>query len=87
MSTKEIIENYKEVFQGLGCLPGEHKIEIDETIKPVVTPCRKVAFKLREKLKQELDRMEEQNVICKENEPTEWVNAITTPLKKNGDYA
>ena len=85
MSTKEIIENYKEVFEGLGCLPGEHKIEIDENIKPVVTPCRKVAFKLRENLKQELDRMEEQNVICKENEPTEWVNAITTPLKKNCD--
>lgn len=76
-STQEIVKQYKDVFEGLGCLPGEHRIEVNERVRPVVTPCRKVAFKIRDKLKLELDRMEEHLVICKENEPTELVSAIT----------
>ena len=51
----------------------------------MVTPCRKIPFKLRNKLKAEIDKMEGQEVICTENEPTDWVNAIVTPMKKNGD--
>ena len=73
------------IYEGLGYIPGEHRIEVDERVTPVITPCRKVAFKLKDKLKQELDRMEDQQVICKESGPTDWVNAITTPVKKNGD--
>ena len=51
----------------------------------MVTPCRKIPFKLCNKLKAELDKMEAQEVICTENEPTDWVNGIVTPIKKNGD--
>ena len=65
-----LTESYKDVFEGLGCLPGEHKIQLDETVPPVIHPCRKVSFALHDKLKQELDRMEKAEVICKVEEPT-----------------
>ena len=84
-STNAIVEQFKDVFIGLGCLKGEYKIEVDKSVKPVVTPFRKIPFKLHKKLKAELDRMEKQGVMCTENEPTDWVNGIVTPIKKNGD--
>lgn len=40
---------FKNVFEGLGCLSGEHKIHIDETVTPVVHACHKVSFALRER--------------------------------------
>ena len=84
-STNAIAEQLKDLFIGLGCLKGEYKIEVDKSVKPVVTPCQKIPFKLHKKLKAELDRMEKQGVICMENEPTDWVNGIVTPIKKNVD--
>ena len=70
-STNAIVEQFKDVFIGLGCLKGEYKIEVDKSVKPLVTPCRKIPFKLHKKLKAELDRMGKQGVICTENEPTD----------------
>ena len=32
----ELLKGYYEVFTGLGCLPGEHTIEIDHSFTPVV---------------------------------------------------
>ncbi len=78
------MEEYKDVFEGLGCLPGEHRISIDDTVAPVVHACRKVPFALREKLKEELARMEKLDVIKRIDEPTDWVSSLVIVLKKNG---
>ncbi|XP_038139714.1 uncharacterized protein LOC119782701 [Cyprinodon tularosa] len=67
-----LMEEYKDCFEGLGCLPGEHKICVDKSVSPVVHPCRKIPFALRNKLKEELVRMEKLGVIKKIDEPTEW---------------
>ena len=63
---KILVKQYKNVVEGLGCTEGEYIIEVDKDIKPVVTPCRKIPFQLQKKLQRELKRMEEQSVICKE---------------------
>lgn len=34
-----LVMEYKDVFEGLGCLPGEHKIHIDGTVTPLVPAC------------------------------------------------
>ena len=52
-SDPSIFDEY--VFGELGCLPGEYHINIDETVKPVVHPPRRVPFALRHKLKAELE--------------------------------
>ena len=80
------IENdYDDVFEGLGCLPGEHGITVDPSVKPVQKPCRRVPFALEDKVKLELLRMEQLGVITKVEEPTEWVNSFVTVTKKSGD--
>ena len=48
-----LMEEYRDCFEGLGCLPGEYKIQVDENVPPVVHPCRKIPFKLRGKLTEE----------------------------------
>ena len=79
-----VFEKYQDIFEGLGCIPGEYNIEIDPSVTPVVHPCRKIPFKQHESLKNELIRMEQMNVIAKVNEPTEWVSSIVLASKSNG---
>lgn len=82
-SLPEILREYPDVFQGLGCLPGEHKIQLDPRVKPVVHPPRKVPLAIRDKVKEELDRMEELGVVSRQTEPTEWVSSMVTVVKPN----
>lgn len=82
-SLPEILCEYPDVFQGLGCLSGEHTIQIDPSVKPVIHPPRKVPLAIRDKVKEELDRMEKIGVVTKQTEPTEWVNSMVTIVKPN----
>lgn len=84
-TTSEIFEEYRDVFTGLGCLPKEHHIEVDPGVKPAIHPQRKVSVGLREQLKQELDKMEQNKIIEKVDSPTEWVNSLVIIEKPNGD--
>ncbi|XP_057709985.1 uncharacterized protein K02A2.6-like [Corythoichthys intestinalis] len=81
---EQLMEEYKDLFQGLGCLPGEHTIRVDKSVPPVIHPCRKVPFALQKQLKAELDNMESLNVIKEIDEPTEWVSSLVVVDKKNG---
>ena len=72
----EILKKYEDVFDGIECLEGSYQIKIDPTVSPVVHPPRKIPFTQREKVKEELDRMEKLGVIRKAGEPTEWVGSL-----------
>lgn len=74
--TISLLQEYADISQGIGEFPGECNLHIDPHTAPVVYPPRRVPLALRDRLKQELDRMEECNVICKVTKPTEWVNAL-----------
>ena len=81
---QKMYEQYLDLFQGLGCLPGEHTIKVDSSISPVVHPPRKVPVSLKEKIKEELDGMEKAGVKQKEQkEPTDWVNSMVAVVKPN----
>ena len=82
-SDPSIFDEY-DVFGELGCLPGEYHINIDETVRPVVHPPRRVPFALRHKLKAELKRLVSLNVIEKVDHPTDWVNSIVLVEKSDG---
>ena len=72
------------MFDGIGCLEGTYRIKIDPTVSPVVHPPRKIPCTQREKVKEELDRMEKLGVIRKAKEPTEWVSSLLGVEKPNG---
>lgn len=79
---KMLISRYNHLFSGLGEIKNfEYKICVDKSVSGYIEPCRKIPFKLQDKVKAELDSMEQQNVITKVTCPTEWVNAFVLVKK------
>ncbi len=78
-----IVQRYDDVFKGLGCLPYTYKIQLKDDAKPVIHAPRRVPAPLQERLKKELDRMSQLQVVTKVEEPTEWVNSMVCMDKKN----
>ena len=51
LTRDQILKEYGDVFEGLGCMDGPYHMELDDTVKPVVHPPRKVPLALRDRLK------------------------------------
>lgn len=83
--SKSVIDDpkYASLLDGLGCLPGVHSIKLDESVEPVVHPPRKIPIALQDKVRDELNRMEQLGVIVKQTEPTQWVNSMVVVVKPN----
>ncbi|XP_052721703.1 uncharacterized protein K02A2.6-like [Crassostrea angulata] len=81
MSKDKLIEQYADIFSGLGKLPGKYHIEIDKSANPVVHPPRKIPAALLKPVQDELKRMEDLGVITKQDGPTDWVNSMVTVRK------
>ena len=71
-----LLDEFPEVFQGIGCLQTEHEICVDPAIKPALHAARRIPMSMLDKVKQELDSMEQSHIITKVDEPTEWVNSM-----------
>ncbi|UYV63288.1 K02A2.6-like [Cordylochernes scorpioides] len=84
-SAKEILNRHKNIFEGIGRLPIEHKIRLNENTTPVIAPSRKIPLSIREKVKAELERMEKLDIIEKVEEPSEWTHPIVVVQKPSGD--
>ena len=69
-TSNTILEEYKDVFEGLGELPGEYKITTDDCVKPKVHPPRRVPVAVRPRIKEKLDELAQRNVITPVTEPT-----------------
>lgn len=78
------VDQYYDLFQGLGKLPGKYSIVVDRNVQPVVCPTRKIPLGLKDKLLDEIHRMEKLGVVRKVTHPTSWVNAIVLVAKKDG---
>ncbi|XP_055842401.1 uncharacterized protein K02A2.6-like [Episyrphus balteatus] len=81
---KSIPKEFNKLFKGLGCLEGEFNLKIDTEVMPVIDAPRKIPFQLHDKLKTELDRMEQNEVIARVNCPTSWVSSIVLVEKADG---
>ena len=68
---QDILNNYPDLFEGLGCLPVEHHIELNERVQPVIHPPRRVPEPIRSRVTKELHRMEAEGVIEKVDQPTD----------------
>ena len=84
-SIESVVDQYPDIFKGFGVLPFTYKIQLKDDAQPVVHAPRRVPAPLRDKLKQELDRMTSLGVIKKVEEPTEWVNSMVCVTKQSGD--
>ncbi|XP_033730104.1 uncharacterized protein K02A2.6-like [Pecten maximus] len=78
-------KQFPKLFSGLGKFHGEYKIELREDAKPyAITTARRVALPLLDKVKDELQRMEQQGVISPVVEPTDWCSGLVVVPKKDG---
>ena len=59
-TTSDILQEYADVFEGIGCLDESYHIKIDPSVKPVLHPPRRVPVTLKDPLKKELDRIVEE---------------------------
>ena len=84
-SLEGILEQNKEIFQqGLGKIKGvEANLHVDTQAKPLYFKARSVPFALKQKVEQELERLESQDVIT----PvpfSEWATPIVSVVKNDG---
>ncbi|KAK2711995.1 hypothetical protein QYM36_010876 [Artemia franciscana] len=78
-----MIDQYADVFEGIGQLPGVCKLTLKEGAVPTVQPPKRVPFALEKRLKAELDRLEQMKIIEKVTKPTDWVNSVVIVEKAN----
>ena len=80
----DFFNKYSDVFSNeVGNLPGTVHITVNENIVPFAVSSCRVPIQLKEKVKLKLSELENNNVICKVDEPTEWVSRMVAASKKN----
>lgn len=79
-----ILENYGEVFTGLGEMPGEYEIRIDPDIPPVQHRPRRTPVMLKDDIIAKVKELERAGVISRVDEPTDWISSLVAFRKPNG---
>ena len=82
----QVVTAHKNVFNGIGLLKDyQEQIHIDEEVQPVAEQPRPIPFHLRQRFKNEIERMEEQGIIEEHDGPAPWVsNAVLAPKDDGG---
>jgi hypothetical protein len=83
ISRSQILDSYKDVFEGLGSLPGEYKIEIDPSVKPVQHQPRRVCQAMKQEIHAKIKDLENRGIIKRVTTPTDWISSMLT-VKKPG---
>ena len=86
----EILQPYSHMFKSgdneeLNCAKGfVHRVKVNDKITPVQQKLRRLPFSVRDKVSNELKRLENLGVIEK-IDASEWVSPIVVSWKKSGD--
>ena len=83
LTKDRVMQEYQDVFTGLGRLPGVYSIEMDQNVKPVQDNPRRVPIPLKAELKKKIQEMEAQQIIQKVVEPTRWISSLVVVKKPN----
>ena len=81
LSSTQVVEQYKHVFEGEGKLEDRLHLHVDQNVTPVQMPVRKPPVALREKNKMELERLVSRGIISPVLEPTEWISSTGNETK------
>ena len=83
LTKEQIPHEYKDIFTGLGKLPGTYHIETDPTVKPVQNNPRRVPIPVKAELKNKIEELENMGVIQRVTQPTEWISNMVAVRKPN----
>ena len=83
-SKEMIMQEYPDVFQGIGRFPGpDYHIQVDPSIPPKQTPCRPIPIHLKVQFQQEINKMLEAGVLVPVHEATPWINSFVLVESKD----
>ncbi|KAK7907206.1 hypothetical protein WMY93_015818 [Mugilogobius chulae] len=82
--TQQIKTEYCDLFTDeLGKLPVTYSMTLDPEVRPVVRSAHRIPVAMKDRVKSELDRMQELGVIIPVSEPTDWVSSMVATNKKD----
>ena len=87
LTKEQLVNQFPDVFQGIGKLREPFHFQIDPDAKQVVHPPRKVPLALKIALKEELDRLGSLQILTLVSEPTPWVSSMVIVKKPNWKYS
>lgn len=79
-----ILKKYDSVFSGIGKVNKYFTITLTDDAVPCISGTRKIPLALRDKVKEKLDEMVQNNLIVPVSEPTDWQNPIVVVPKNKG---
>ncbi|UYV77464.1 K02A2.6-like [Cordylochernes scorpioides] len=82
--TKKILEQFHEVFQGVGVINSECKMYTKPEYPPVRALPRRIPASLGNEVQSELEKMVKQGIITKIYHETEWSHPMVVVKKKSG---
>ncbi|PFX13584.1 Retrovirus-related Pol polyprotein [Stylophora pistillata] len=86
MFTGKLLEEYTDLFPGIGKMEGvQVDLHVDRTVTPVAQPHWRIPFIVRPKLEAELERLIRDDVIEKVEEPTSWVSPVVITPKRTAN--
>ena len=83
-SVQDLIQQFPDQFDKVGEFKTVHKLQVDKSVPSHIDPPRRLPIALKDKVKHELDQMEQQGIIRKIEEPTTWVSSLTYVTKRDG---
>ena len=78
-----LLDDFQDVFTGLGCVEGEYDIKLKANSHPTIQPQRNVPLRLMDKLRETLSDLERKEIIAKVEEPVAWVSNLVIVEKTN----
>ena len=85
--TPNFLKNFPGLTSGMGECKGEPvRIHVDQSVKPVAQPHRRIPFHVRKQVEEKLRQLERDDIIERAEGPTPWVSPIVVvpkPKKPN----
>jgi len=78
------VTEFAYLFDGLGHLQGDVRLQENEKVPPVHTPLRRLPLGVRDKVGAELRRLEDLGIIESVSEPSPWISALLVVAKPDG---
>ena len=83
-TVKDLKHLYPQQFDSVGNFKVPAKLLLKEDANPSIDPPRKFSIHLKDKLREELNKMEQQGIIRKVMGHTGWCSSLATSVKKDG---
>ena len=84
-SIQKLVCEFSDIFEGRGKLLNyKCKLYVEESVKPIAQKMRRYPYHLRKQIKEELKRLENEDIIEKVEGPQEWISNLVVVPKANG---